>query len=263
MDDTTTVERCNKDQAIRHVQASGSTEFVPAVGTNNLIDCLSGEAAAIDMKVNAKKTQLLCISADNGYRSDTAITTEGTTIQSQEEVKLLGFVLGNTTGVHGQVAAILTKFRRKFWSLIHLRRAGIRGKNLFSLYESLVRPVIEANCVIYHPMLTKSQKAAIEKLQKLVVWLCYGPCHYVEKLIQVGHDSLDTRRDKAVRKFVAKSMQNERFARKWYKPRQAVQTDLRCRRPFIETKAKTERYYRSPLLTFQRIANDLSTENAR
>ena len=58
VDDTTTVERCSKDQAIRHVQASGSTEFIPAVGMNNLIDCLSGKAAAIDMKVNAKKTQL-------------------------------------------------------------------------------------------------------------------------------------------------------------------------------------------------------------
>ena len=77
-------------------------------------------------------------------------------ISSTDLMHLLGVMIGGT-GMTDQVMFILTKFRRKFWSLIHLRRSGITGNHLYRLYCLMVRPVIETNSVVYHSMLTTTQ----------------------------------------------------------------------------------------------------------
>ena len=53
-----------------------------------------------------------------------------------------------------QVAMIKVKFQAPFWTLIHLKRSGITGLSLFKLYAALVQPVLEANSVVFHAMLT-------------------------------------------------------------------------------------------------------------
>ena len=77
IDDTTTVETVNMDKATRHIQAAGPCEDVPAQLTKEALVGISRKAADIGMKVNGKKTQLLCISADNGYSSSTTIQAVG------------------------------------------------------------------------------------------------------------------------------------------------------------------------------------------
>ena len=199
--------------------------------------------------------------AANGYRPSARLAVGQDTISNSDSVKLLGYTINSAPGASGQVEAILNKFRVRYWSLIHLRRAGIKGGRLFRLYAALVRPVIEANNVIYHSMLTRTQTKAIEKLQRHVVGLCYGhQVRYAEALIMNNQDTLENRRIKACKKLVSKTLQQGgRFAEKWFRRRNALNTDIRRRRPFEETRAKTERYYKSPLLYFQRLANDCMT----
>ena len=160
-----------------------------------------------------------------------------------------------------QVEAILTGFRVRFWNLINLRRSGIKGTRLFCLYAALVRPVIETNHIVYHPMLTRTQNKEIEKLQRLVTRLSFGfSQNYTTNLTGNGLETLETRREKAAKKFVGKIIDEEgRFARKWLIPRAEVETDLRRRRIYVEKRARTKRFYKSPLLYIQRIANDIMT----
>ena len=260
VDDTTIIETCDAGMAVRHIQAGGPTESVPAPLTEGLLGGWVERIDNIGMRLNCKKTQVLCISPDNGYETSTKIRIDDTVIEAQPTMKLLGFVLGSRPGVHDQVESIRERFRRKFWALIHLRRAGLKGTRLFRLYAALVRPVIEANCVIYHPMLTGGQTIDLERLQKLVLRLCFGTDrHYVELLEEFNIESLAQRRSQAVVKFARKAMKNDRFAPRWFKPRQEVGTDLRRRRPFIENRARTKRYQTSPLIALQRAANDIMT----
>ena len=129
---------------------------------------------------------------------------------------------------------------------------------LFKLYAAFVRPIIEINSVVYHSMLGKGQAAEIERLQKLVVRLCFSPGRNYTATLEENHfKSLSERKEKAVSKFVKGAMENQRFASRRFEPRDPLETDLRRRKPYKETRARTERYYRSPMLHFQRVANRL------
>ena len=259
IDDTTVVEGVFS-QGIRHIAAESPTEVVDAELLNGLIPKVVERAENIGMRVNCKKTQLLVVAPDNGYQTSTNVSAKGIPVPALKSIKLLGFVIDNDGGMAGQVEMIKSKFRRRLWTLIHLRRAGVKGSSLYKIYSTLVRPIIEANSVIYHPMLTRGQQSELERLQKTALKLCYGfHLHYAAILDDQELESLETRRVKAVKKFTAKIMTNQRFAGKWLERRAEVDTDIQRRRPFVEKKARTERYRRSPLMNIRRTANNIAT----
>lgn len=95
------------------------------------------------------------------------------TVTSKSSMKLLGYMLGPDAAA--QVAHLKGKFSRRFWNLlVHLRRFGLKGNRLFRLYCALVRQVLGTNGVVFHPMLSGAQNDDPERLQKLVLQLCYS-----------------------------------------------------------------------------------------
>ena len=162
VDHTTTVETVPAGLAIRHISSGQPTEQVPAQHTGSFFSKVNVRAGEIGMVINCKKTQLVCISPDNGYSSWASFDSQGGEIKSQDSMKLLGFVLGSAPGVSHHVAHLRRKFRVRFWSIIHLKRAGISGMRLFRLYAALVWPVIEANSMVYHSMLTGQHSDILE-----------------------------------------------------------------------------------------------------
>ena len=260
VDDTTVVVTLPPNAGIRHVSSSSPSEQLPADEIDSLFHAIAAKAGEISMRVNCRKTQLLCISPDNGYKAWASFGTEDGSIRSQETMKLLGFMLGSSQGVTDHFDLLPRKFRARFWSLIHLRRAGIRGLRLHKLHATLIRPVLEANAVVFHPMLTRTQSDALERLQKQVFRLCFGMDSSYGTLLGAHNlKTLHQRREEAIVRFVSKAMANRRFSEKWFLRRPDVGTEIRRRRPFIEKRARTERYLNSPLIHFQQIANDLST----
>ena len=260
VDDTTTVEAVPPGRGIRHITSSKPTERIPADGTGRLLEAIVRRTEEIGMRVNCAKTQMLCISPDNGYESWASIQVDGQEIVTQNTMKLLGFMLGSSPGVTAHVDLLKRKFRGRFWSLIHLRRAGIQGDRLYRLYCILIRPILEVNSVVFHSMLTAAQCGALERMQKQAIRLCYGHfTSYADVLGRHNLESLKDRRIRAIHKFVKKTMNtNPRFSERWFIRRQDVEVDIRRRRPFVEKRARTERYLRSPLLHLQKVANDIA-----
>ena len=83
------------------------------------------------------------MSPPNGYKNEAFISLDGQKICSTEKLKLLGFTFGCEPTVTEHVKQIKEKFRKRFWSLIFLRRAGFEGSELMNLFNVFVRPVIE------------------------------------------------------------------------------------------------------------------------
>ena len=264
VDDTTLLERCDKDRCARHISATQPLEEVDARAAGDAMANIVKRTEEIGMRVNAKKTQVVCISTNNGYQTTASLNVGNEQIRSQPAIKLLGFVIDDCPGVGGQIKLIKDKFRARFWTLIHLRRAGIAGGRLFKLYAALVRPVLEANSVVFHSMLTGTQAADPERMQRRVIRLCYGFATHPDTIaMNLGIETLEKRRDKAVHKFTVKAMKDDRFARKWFVERNDVETAIRRRRPFIEKRARTQRYLNSPLIRIQKTANDIMTDRNR
>ena len=74
------------------------------------------------MRVNADKTQLLCIaSAIHSSVSSHVTLEDGTRINSQDEVTLLGFRFGSRPTVSAHLQLIASKFNALVWITRHLK----------------------------------------------------------------------------------------------------------------------------------------------
>jgi hypothetical protein len=55
-----------------------------------------------------------------------------------------------------------------------LKRAGISSDDLLYYYKSVIRPVTEYACFVWHSCLTKDQSAQLETIQRRAVRLIFG-----------------------------------------------------------------------------------------
>ena len=259
VDDTTLVGLVNKLSTLKHFTTNRTLETANCPELDALLAAIITRTEEIGMKVNASKTQIICVSPDNGCHTTAAVSVGGNIIESTDRMKLLGFMLSSDPNMNKHVEFIQQKFRGRFWALIHLKRAGMTGLDLFRMYTVFVRPIIETNSVIYHSMLTRHQCNTIEKMQRKVIRLCFG-FNMHPNVFSEMYDlkTLEERRELSAKKFVQKALQTPRFANKWFLARPEVETNLRRRNKYVEKQARTSRYYNSPLLYLQRVANSLA-----
>ena len=86
---------------------------------------------------------------------------------------------------------------------------------------------------------------------------------YLELCQLKGIETLEARRVAYIDKFIIMTINNGRFSGKWFPQRAQGNMELRTRREFIETRARTQRYFNSPLAYMRRRANiqEASGEN--
>ena len=133
------------------------------------------KANKMGMKVNNKKTQLLCMSANPSLQYSSFIETpEGTRIVSGQELKILGFRFGVKPNADAQVEALKRKFYSRLWLLRHLKNSGVPNLDILSMYNCLLRPILDYAAPIYHPLLTKTQEGSLEQLQARAFKIIFG-----------------------------------------------------------------------------------------
>lgn len=125
------------------------------------------------MRVNCKKSQLLVVSPKNCCISGVTVGAPDNPITTVNNIRLLDLMLNSSGNMDDQVRFLKTKFRAKFWSLIHLN-GEITGKDLYTIDCVCAQPVLKTNGVIFHSMITRAQCKAIEHMQSLVLKLCFG-----------------------------------------------------------------------------------------
>ena len=263
IDDTTAFEAVPMSTAVKHFTTGATTEDIHPQGLGNVLASVAENAEDIGMKVNVKKTQLLCISPNNGCITSAAIRAEGTTIRSAPTMRLVGFTFGSSPTAEAHVVAITEDFRVKVWFLFHLRNCGIRGMNLYRLYCCYLRSRIEYLSAAYHSMLLKGQGDQLERLHRYSLRLCFGfEGDITETMANLCIETLGERRQRRVDSFISKAAGNPRFGH-WFPLRPDEQMNLRNRRKIQEIRSKTERRHNGPLAYLRRRANDLGITPTR
>ena len=257
IDDTTLFEAVDLGTAIKHFTTGTTSEVVSPLGLGEGLDTIAAGAKEIGMKVNVKKTQLLCISPNNGCLTSAAIATDAEPIVSSATLKLVGFTFGETPNVAAHVMAVKLSYRRKVWFLFHLREAGIKGNDLYKLYCCYIRAIIEYLSPVYHSMLLKGQAEDLEKLHRHALRVCFGQALDIRTVMQdLGIETLAARRQRRVDSFIRKSANNPRFGH-WFPLRGEPAVELRGRRNIAELRSKTERRHNGPIAYMRRRANEL------
>ena len=98
------------------------------------------------MRVNQKKTQILCVSAaiNDDVSAYIRPRVGGEMIEtiSSESLKIVGFTFSNKPTVNLHIQLMCNKFRRKLWGFQKLRASGTSQGDLLTVYTSVLRPTL-------------------------------------------------------------------------------------------------------------------------
>ena len=132
-------------------------------------------AQSINMKVNEKKTQILCIHANNNNHVSSHIETSNNgRISSSKTLKILGFTFSSEPNANEHVTGVINKLYSKLWTLRFLKKGGMSKADLLHVYKQILRPSAEYSHVIYHPLIPEYISDRLEMVQKQAIKIIYG-----------------------------------------------------------------------------------------
>ena len=257
VDDLTTEEEV--DQAISYL-AEDHPDILEQVHTfkppktQKSIEALEQACQDRKLMVNERKTQLLSISSGRNPTKCWISLKDGSTLFSEDNFKLLGFMFNARPDVKSQINYIINRASSRFFVIRHLASFNADKTRLRNVYCSIVRSVMEYSSVTFGSMITKLDSNRLENLQKKCLRSIYGyGLEYEDLLVMANLESLEDRRSKALLKFARKAVENPQFSH-WF-PLNPNRTG-RHGKTYEEKFAKSDRLYRSPLFTMRRLLND-------
>ena len=183
---------------------------------------------------------------------------DGSKIQSQKTLKQLGFYFSNKPGVEEHICQISEKFRRRVWSIRHLKQTRVPPCDLLDIYRAFLLPVIDYASTVYHSILNKDQSSRLERLQSSALIVIYGwREHYHDILEDHQIESIRERRQRMTDKFIIKAAKHPRFRKKWFRTKTFTHHDLGRELFFEEKFARTDRLYNAPIYYYRRRLNEI------
>ena len=133
--------------------------------TQNMFRRVVGRASQTGMVVNSKKTKVLCMSEAMSYVARSFfLDSDSERIESGRSMKILGFHFDTRPSCHAHIDTLRRRMRETTWVLRHLKNSGFKEQELVRVYKTVIRPILDYCCMIYHPMMNDEQDQVIERL---------------------------------------------------------------------------------------------------
>lgn len=170
----------------------------------------------------------------------------GETLETVDNMKLLGLVIQNNLGWDIQVKNMISRASKRLFLLYSLRGFAAPVEDMLTIYQIYIRPLLEYACAVWHSSLTKQQSYQLEKIQKRSCRIILGKeyHHYEHALTLLNLTSLSQRREDLVLKFGQQILQSDRH--RHLLPREKTNYfNLRHKTRFELPKMRTNRYQNS------------------
>ena len=172
VDDSTIFELCNQDM-IYVIQ--DSADVGEQWSYNN------------DMHINTTKTKEMVIR----FRRDRTfvnslpyIYMNGNYIEIVPQAKVLRVTISSDLSWNAHVDELISKARKRVYMIFQLKRAGINQNDLIRIYVSVIRPVVEYSCPVWHTNLPKYLSDNIEIIKKRCLKTIF-PGYQYENILQM------------------------------------------------------------------------------
>ena len=152
VDDTTLFEICRRGVSSNKLQESAE-DILSWCETNK-------------MKINAQKTKEMVINFAKSSDHIPTLQVGGQDIEKVGQTKLLGVTISDNLSWDAHIDAITGKAAQRLYFLRVLKRANVSMDKMLAIYCSLVRPVVEYACQVWHGGLTSGQTDTIENIQE-------------------------------------------------------------------------------------------------
>ena len=179
------------------------SEVVPKLGDSTMqdeIDKLNNWSATNFMNINTKKTKEMLLGSVQKIQLS-PLQLNGQPIERVHSYKLLGLHVTDSLKWNEHISAICSKAAKRLHFLKVLKRAAMSTDDLMYYYMSVIRPVTEYACVVWHTSLTKGQTLQLESIQKRALKIIFDYDNAKVSDALNAMQSLSERRDILTKKF--------------------------------------------------------------
>ena len=134
------------------------------------------------------------------------VSLNGKPVERVTALKLLGVHVTNNLKWSQHVDTITSKAASRLHFVKQLKRSGAGRDDLLSFFRTVIRPVLEYACPVWHPSLTAAQTKSLESLQRRAMRIVFDDDDYTVSLIRAGLDTLETRREQLTERFFMRSV---------------------------------------------------------
>jgi len=160
------------------------------------------------MNINTKKTKEMLLGAIRNHPPP-ILELDGQSIERVNSYKLLGLHVTAQLKWNLHVNTICSKAAQRLHFLKLLKHAGVSPDDLMQYYQSVVRPVIEYACPVWHSSLTKGQSMQLEAIQRRAWKIIYD--NNIDDVFHALNNlpSLSERRDQLTKQFFNKMLNHQ------------------------------------------------------
>ena len=197
------------------------------------------------MAINPLKTKQLIFDFARPKLELPVITINNTEIESVSHAKLLGVTISSDLSWEVHVDKIHGKASQRIHYITLLRRAGISADQLLKIYLSVIRPVLEYACQVWHCGLTQEQSRLLENVQKRILRKIYPQLEYQSALLKAEIPSLADRRDNLCKTMFRKMMDSKHKMHHLLPPVRQSHYATRHSKTYTVPKTRTKRSART------------------
>jgi hypothetical protein len=125
------------------------------------------------MNINTKKTKEMLLGPIQKTQPP-SLQLNGQPIERVHTFKLLGVHVSDTLTWNYHISAVCSKAAKRLHFLKLLKRTAMSTDDLLYYYTTVIRPVTEYACVVWHTSLTKGQTLQLESIQKRALKIIFG-----------------------------------------------------------------------------------------
>ena len=118
------------------------------------------------MQLNVKKTKELRITFLNDSLCFEQLTTNNDQVEVVSYFKLLGLIITSNLSWNQHVIYICSKASKRLYAIRLSKRAGVSSSDLTNIFCSVVRPILEYGCQVWHFTLTEKLSTQTEQIQR-------------------------------------------------------------------------------------------------
>jgi hypothetical protein len=201
------------------------------------------------MNLNASKTKDMIF----GSLSDDPppqISFQGNLIERVHTFKLLGIKIDDNLKWNSHINYISSKASSRIHFLKLLKRSGLASDELVHFYTTVIRPILEYACPVWHTSLTGEQSNTLEAVQRRALRIIFGKGFCIGLHNQAGLDSLASRRESLSFKFFEQILQPSSCLHYLLPPTRDPELISRLRHPrlYEPPKTRTQRFKNSFLV---------------
>ena len=127
-----------------------------------------------DMKLNVAKCKFMIFNPTVNHDFLPELDIEGNSLETREEMKLLGLVVSNDLKWKSNTDEMVTKGYKRLWMIRRLKNHGARLDDLKDVFIKQIRSVLEFGTPVWNSGLTKADSLDIERVQKAFLHIALG-----------------------------------------------------------------------------------------